>query len=199
MDDARLSVRWTVNLLTRARPFLARQFGYGYCSFKSRRFVNCFYDADVGQALQSIRFGLFVSANTFREIYQLRGELISLRKGAGLSFFACRKLMLDCHCILVRGINTKHAFGSNEFVAADVGGPKAARKAAQPLLRKAHHHRCHFFNALESFLPAAGCYRQYLRRLLAKKISRRINAIDSHVVNWPSATLNRFSYANIAV
>lgn len=95
-----LAMRWTMNLLSHARPSLrgeAREFDR---PSRPGRFINSANDSDVGESFQPRRFRLSVAQSTVGEMDQLRGKLAALGKAFGLRFVADRNLMLESHRII---------------------------------------------------------------------------------------------------
>jgi hypothetical protein len=92
--------------------------------------------------------------------------------------------------VFVSGICSKYTLRSDQCVATDVGGAKAAGESSKPFVRKAHDDRRHFIDFLEPGLPVTSAARQDRCRLSSKQITGGVDAINAHIVDRPASLLH---------
>src|SRR5262245_17368052 len=185
MDHLGLVDRRAPDLLLEARPRALGERLERDRLAAGRRAIQRADHAHVGQAFVAAGLGRAVLQHAVGQVKQLGRELVALGEAPLARLAVEREAVLERARVVVRRLDRQVAFGAREAVLRNLGGAERRGEARQALVRKAQH-RAHRFLHL---VQRAGGRGAHLERLVGEQRARRVDAVDTDVVEHAAARL----------
>jgi len=146
-------------------------------------------ETHVPQSFLTGGLGLAAAPDRVREREQLGRELIPLAIDLALGPVADRDRHHEVLGVVVGRLETEPALGADHLVARARGCPEAGGERGELVLREAHHGLRHLADLGEPLIRAGRAGGEHLDRILAEEMTRRLDAIDTDVVEIAAAQL----------
>ena len=97
--------------------------------------------------------------------------------------------MFQIACEFVSGIHAKDSLRPNQLIRRNIDSTKACGDRCDSVLRKPHNGTRHLVHLAKPLFAILGREGNHFDRLCLKQIARRVDTVDTYIVERPSAEI----------